>query len=83
VAAMDSCYAFIGAYQHGIAVGSMNGGNPVYQRPFSAKASAKYSFKLQDTSAIITGTFEKQTPRIRTGNKLKPYIASPLGFEPG
>ena len=40
MAAMDSCFALVGAHQHGIAVGSMDQDYPVYQRPFTAEASA-------------------------------------------
>ena len=34
LAAMDSCFALIGAHQHGIAVGSMKGEKPAHQRLF-------------------------------------------------
>ena len=43
VTAKDSCFALIGAHQHGIAVGFMKGEILVYQRPFTAEASAKLS----------------------------------------
>ena len=33
VAAMDRCFALIGAHQHGIAVGSMNGESPCFKDP--------------------------------------------------
>ena len=44
VAAMGSCFALIGAHQHGIAVGPLYGKSRL-QRLFSAEASAKHSFK--------------------------------------
>ena len=43
-AAMDSCFALIGAHQHGIAVGSMNG---------PSQASAKHSFKRQLHTTLV------------------------------
>ena len=45
VAAMDSYFVLIGAHQLGIAVGPKNGENPVYERPFTAEASAKHSLE--------------------------------------
>ena len=43
-AAMDSCFALIGAHQHGIAVRSMNG---------PSQAGAKYSFKRQLHTTLV------------------------------
>ena len=37
----------VGAHQHRVAVGSMSGGLPAYQRPFFVETSAKHSFKRQ------------------------------------
>ena len=40
VAAMDSCFALTGAHQHGLAVGSMGGGEkPAYQRLLSTRVN--------------------------------------------
>ena len=40
-------------HQHGIAVGSISGGKPAYQRPFTAEASAKHSFKWASVHNLV------------------------------
>ena len=52
-AAMDICLALIGAHQHGIAVGSMSGGKPEYQRTFTAETRAKHSFKWTSVHNLV------------------------------
>ena len=49
VAAMDSCFALVGAHQHGIAVGSMDQDYPVYIRPITAEASASTPLRASYT----------------------------------
>ena len=46
VAAMDSCFALIGAHEHGIAARLLYG-QSCLQNPFNGEASAKHSFKHQ------------------------------------
>ena len=47
VAAMDSCFALIGAHQHGTAIRPLYGQSQCLQRLFTGEASAKHSFKHQ------------------------------------
>ena len=51
VVAMDSCFALIGAYLHGIAVG----GQPVSHRPFFAEESAS---STQHMLELLDGMLE-------------------------
>ena len=67
VAAMDSCFALIGE------------GKLAYQRPFTAKASAKYSFKQQ-----LVGNCKSKTavPQHAYGDGIRKIdLCAPKDFE--
>ena len=79
LAAVDSCFALIGANQHGKATGQYGEGKPAYQRPFTAKASAKHSFKQQ-----LVGNCKSKTvvPRHAYGDGIRKIdLCAPKDFE--
>ena len=82
VAAMDSCFALIGAHQHGIAVGSRSGSKPAHRDPLLPRRvhSTPLSWEPQNSSPMAMRQLcHADEPPIRRSCPCSP---GDVGWEP-